>query len=1272
MADGKVKIVINVDDKDASRSVNEISNSFNGLDGSAQKANSGIKTMTVSLLAAKAAAKGLEILKSSLDGAISRFDTMNRFPKMMQNLGYSALDAKNAINKLSDGIDGLPTSLDEVVASAQNLALITGDLESATDTTIALNNAFLASGASSVDASRGLTQYVQMLSSGKVDMQSWKTLLETMPYALTKVAESFGFVGESAKNDLYAALRDGEITFSDFNAKLVELNEGMGGFAELARVNSEGIATSFKNIKTAVTKGVTDVITAFDKMVTTMTGKNIAQNLNSLKGTINDVFKGVAKSVEFAGKAFVALTPAIKGATAGLIAFKAAMTIDSVVRKVSTALEIANSALMTADLVTGSYTVVLSSRAAAQAAATKATERDTAMQLANNGVITTKTLLIGVLTGQIGIVTAATSLWNDVMLANPAIATAAALAVLVGGVMALDKVIMSNNDNLRKMREEHEELISSSNELLKSTESNQKARKEQLSDIDNESQAYNKLASQVVSLAKDVKNGSGSLEELQSVINTLNSSVDGLNLAYDSVSGTLNKTEGEIRAQISAWKDLAEAQAAQEMLVEATKEQIAIENQLNEVKEKTKGISKEEKEGILEYSKIRQLYSQQQVDAVEKESELQEAYRKSGDEIELLTGRMESSLVEQQQTTDATTGQMVSSYDKLSDGAKSAVDDITSAYQDLYTQSSDMFDQISIKSAQSMDEMIQNLQFNQQAMLDWSTNIQTLAQRAADLGLDQGFVQRMRELGPEYAQHVATMVGATDEELSTLSNQFSLAGDHADVALKEKIGGIDLAPEIEAMAKTIPETLASTVAAADFSGIGQGVSEKVATSVTENQEAVDTAGTEMVQGFETAATTAVESSEIGTTVATGITEKVQTSMAESQESMKMLGTTMVTTILGAIVEAIGIANFAIVGTQVTQKINEGFTESTGFEGVGTTVVQKITTDINTAVAAADYSAMGMSVMTQVVQAVNLAMATADFSLTGQNIVIGINNGVLSQQGILTGTIQSMMSMINMSFQVGLANINMVSAMAFTMFVATTRTNMAQANAATNSGMQTMQTTFRVGFATSTAVANSGMNSFRNAVSNGMNASVSATRSGCGSMTSIVSSLESAFYSYGLNAGYGLARGISAGGDAAIAAAQSIADRVKATIQAAMDIHSPSRWMRDFIAKNMMLGWADGFDKYAKYPELALAGVAENVVLPALNAEKLLGNRVSAMVGTNTTNNYYNRQNNESPQYIVVENVLEMNDEVVGRNTATIVKQTNDRRDYIRKKVRGEA
>lgn len=278
-----------------------LSNARKGLEGlttSTQRTGmSAIKFGALFGVASKVASSALGVVKDSLGGAINRFDTLNKYPIVMKALGYSTRDVAKSSKILQKGIDGLPTSLDEITASAQQLGPLTGSAKKAAQSAVALNNAFLASGASAGDASRGLTQYTQMLSTGKVDLMSYRTLMETMPIALRKVANAFGFTGKSAEQDLYAALKDGSITIGQLNDKFIELNGAQNGFAELARKNSAGIGTSFANLKASVVKNLANMITYINDGFAKAGFGSIAQQLDGLKYTINDAFTAIGPIV---------------------------------------------------------------------------------------------------------------------------------------------------------------------------------------------------------------------------------------------------------------------------------------------------------------------------------------------------------------------------------------------------------------------------------------------------------------------------------------------------------------------------------------------------------------------------------------------------------------------------------------------------------------------------------------------------------------------------------------------------------------------------------------------------------------------------------------------------------------------------------------------------------------------------------------------------------------------------------------------------------------
>lgn len=246
-----------------------------------------VKSIVAGVGVTKVIGATMNVLSSSFDGAINRFDTMQSYPKVMKSLGFEIEQSQKSVAKLNQSVQGLPTSLADVVTTSKSLAAVTGNIDKATDTTIALNHAFLASGSSSEDASRGLQQYSQMLAKGTVDMQSWRTLQETMAPALTKVAKKLGIASGNA-NELYDALQNGTITFDQFNDAMIECDTETGGFADTALEASKGIKTSMTNIKSAVQNLEQGFMSAMNNMLKSKAMGGLVDNLEKIKSKIYD------------------------------------------------------------------------------------------------------------------------------------------------------------------------------------------------------------------------------------------------------------------------------------------------------------------------------------------------------------------------------------------------------------------------------------------------------------------------------------------------------------------------------------------------------------------------------------------------------------------------------------------------------------------------------------------------------------------------------------------------------------------------------------------------------------------------------------------------------------------------------------------------------------------------------------------------------------------------------------------------------------------------
>lgn len=243
-------------------------------------------------VAAKAADKVITAVFSSLDDAIKRVDTLNTFPKIMKNLGFETEESSSAVQKLSDRIEGLPTTLDEIVSYTQRLASTTGNLNegmyNATNLAIAFNDAALAGGKGQYEANRAFEQFTQVISRGRPSMQDWKIMMEVMPGQLKQLAKYMGennkslqdYAKEAKKTvdqldgmDLYEWISENKnenakARLGELQKALIDLDNkggaGITSFKDQVGDATKTIGTALRLIPVRITKAVAQVISAFD------------------------------------------------------------------------------------------------------------------------------------------------------------------------------------------------------------------------------------------------------------------------------------------------------------------------------------------------------------------------------------------------------------------------------------------------------------------------------------------------------------------------------------------------------------------------------------------------------------------------------------------------------------------------------------------------------------------------------------------------------------------------------------------------------------------------------------------------------------------------------------------------------------------------------------------------------------------------------------------------------------------------------------------------
>lgn len=831
--DGSISFDTSVDTSGFSSGTGDINRQFSAIRKGAEAAASGLEQLPDQLDqtasstsrmadivkgggAFKLIEKGVSAVVTSLDSAIDRYDTMNRFPLMMQQLGYGADEAETAVQRLSEGIQGLPTTLDSVVSTAQRLTILTGNLDGAVDTTLALNNAFLASGSSSDGAARGLEQYVQALSRGKFEAEEWKTMQETMGLALTRVAESFGYAGESAQSELYAALQSGEITMSQFNSRLIQLNNGVGGFADLAQTSSVGIKTAWTNMGTAMVRGTTTMITALDKGLSETKFESIQNVIETTGDTIEGAMNLAAPAIELVASHADVLVVSLGALT---VAYGA----NQAVRAFSTAQEAASAAMQVANATGHLLTPTLNAKAAAEARAaavaklgTAATEKQILAEMAANGVITAKTFALGGMTTGMGLATVASGLLTaattalstaiNVMLGPVGLAVLAIGAVAAGAV-AVYNAVTKESEAFSEQSEILDGLADQQESLASSEESNAKAAQDNIKSIRANADAASELAKELGELDSIENKSASQKQRIGEMVDELNEKYADLSLTYDEEADLLSMNTEQLQAYIEAQQTMEEVAARQERYNELLDEEAAIRQNVAELETMQTEWAAQLEQKIIsqgEYNELMQQSGETLAAYATQEQELADKRAAINTEMAALDTATAQTVINNAQAQQEATQAAAEAEEAEMERRKNALQSYTEA-------ATNMYDTINTKSELSVQQMIENMQQNQEILAAWADNLKALAER----GVDQGLLQELRDAGPESAATVAEMVTATDTQLQQLSEVYRAGGQAAANALQTELGLPEVTNSGTEMVNKIAEGVTNNTALTD-------------------------------------------------------------------------------------------------------------------------------------------------------------------------------------------------------------------------------------------------------------------------------------------------------------------------------------------------------------------------------------------------------------------------------------------------------------------------
>lgn len=876
MADGSIRISLEVDGRQVEVATTSLDNleaagrkagdgareteqGVKGAGDESQKAGGKVKKFASALGLVAIGAAAFQVLRRSMDDAIARFDTMDQFPRVLEGLGASADDSERAVQRLADGIDGLPTKLDDITNTTQRMYTAFDDADKAADSALAVNNALLSSSASAADAQRGTEQYIQALQTGQVDMRQWRTLQETMNVGLVKVAEAFGFAGSSATNDLYAALRDGHITMDQFNDKLIEVGTGTGELAGLARENSLGIATSFGNLRYAVARGITRVIESFDHLSQEVTGNSIAENIDGMKDVVVAAFGVMANIIE--------------GSVPVVNFFVSATSVAiDVVEALSPAIVGLTTAYASYIAITRASAVAIGVATAAKGAATAAAYAlGTAMRF---------------LSGPVG--------W--VVTGIGALATAAA------GVV---KWLNRSSDEAEQLKDETEELGDATDALSESVQESADAYQNSQKDIRDTAQANSDLADKIDELANKENKSAGEKQMLSRYIDELNGKVEGLNLSYDEQADAMNMTSQELQARVDLMKAEESGIAAQERLAEIEQERNEIGMQLEEVNR----LREEWHEGLKDGSVRTGEYANAIADLDEQEQELKGTLEdlkvqqaETEEQVAISTANMTQAIEEGNLN-------MIASYEDLSEEQQEVFDRMAETYESLVETATNAFDRISTESEYSLEEMIENMEHNRKATQEWGENRAEIMEWASKEG-HTGFMKWVEQLGIDHAGELDEMAkaldGSSDEQikmLEELAKGYDENTEAATDAMKRGLGeGFDNAVDMVVdFVDDSSTTMRSEIYDAGFENIGEIVPNELSSGIDNQSHIVYTGLNRVAQNMlDSFDNTSGDFSSIGANAMSGLNSGLNNNEGTVMSTARRIAGSVASTMRGAL------------------------------------------------------------------------------------------------------------------------------------------------------------------------------------------------------------------------------------------------------------------------------------------------------------------------------------------------------------------------------------
>lgn len=368
---------------------------------------------------------------------------------------------------------------------------------------------------------------------------------------------------------------------------------------------------------------------------------------------------------------------------------------------------------------------------------------------------------LGTLAAGVTAVVAATAALDVIMAANPIGLIAAATVAAVAAVGAFAFMMTSASEETKAFTESLQETKAAYEELSETMEAEQESTAASAAALEELLAVEEKSAAQKAAISE--------------IVNQLNESVPGLNLAYDEERDAL---EGLTAAEVTAMVEKAAAQEEYEAQVarlsELYTEQSEISARLEEAQEALNTAQETGSGNTRELKNDIDALTAAQEENAAQIAELEEASREYG---------------EKQAEAAAKTQEMTSRVEDIT----AKMETLQAAYEESYNAAMEsidgqlgLFNELDGSAKTSIDNLIGTLQGQVSYMETYAANIQ----KAMELGVDEGLIRKLSDGSEESAQILAAIVEGGEEDIAALNEQLAKV-EEGKVAFSETVAEME-------------------------------------------------------------------------------------------------------------------------------------------------------------------------------------------------------------------------------------------------------------------------------------------------------------------------------------------------------------------------------------------------------------------------------------------------------------------------------------------------